>query len=734
MEEYFDGLDPAGEPRRTYTTRVAERLAAGDERVARARDAWHRFVRESTGSTLETVAVERPASTAVEALDGIDRAFVATCYYDFLVETLFDSLEGNIGVTVANRDPATNTTALDTSLTAVHDAVLEAGAVGVRDGIASSTLDSLDPAALGELYRAVVPRAVRLVLGEYYTPPGVAELAVASLDVDLTAARILDPGCGAGAFLAAAIDAKRAAIDAPPAETVDRIVNSVVGIDLNPVAVTTAKLAYLSALSDLLDASGRDRLSIPVFLTDALGLTREDDITFAGERADTTFDALAGNPPWIPWERLPDAVKDAWRREYVSELGLQPHEGIEARLGHSNDDVSVPYAFTCIHRYLRPGGDAAFVLKRDLVRGPAGAVLRRLQVGERSLRLRHVHDFAALDPFPDAGADAALYTFTADADPVTPVSTTVWRGREGGEAAFVSAASLRETTVSVETELVPLEGEDRTTAWVRADLAREAQGDCSHEIRHGLKDDAAAVFGLDRDDLAAVETGRVFPYLRSRHVRKFGLSGHDLRLVPADLAGEDNEADLEENYPNTYDYLAAHRETLLDRASAWLDRGPFYTQFGLGPYTWAPYKVVWCRLGFKPDFAVASTRPDPDLGEKTVVPGDHYMFVATDDRQEAHFLCALLNSTPYQRTLRTLASGGKASLSKSVVSELALPSWPGTDRARRLAECSIELHDLVADGTDDDAAAVAELRGTIDRTVRAGIEAGAFGVSDGDWA
>jgi hypothetical protein len=444
------------------------------------------------------------------------------------------------------------------------------------------------------------------------------------------------------------------------------------------------------------------------------------------------FDSLVGNPPWIPWERLSEALKTAWRETYVSELGLQPHTGVEARLGHSNDDVSVPYAFTCIHRYLGTGGRAAFVLKRDIVRGPAGAVLRRSRVGDRPLRLTAIHDFGTLSPFPDASSGAALYVFTADDAPTMPIPTKLWRA-EDRVASFASAAQLRETATVEETELVALDESDRTSAWVRADLARDALGECRHEIRHGLKDDAAAVFGLDRADLASIETERVFPYLRSRHVGKYGLSGHDLRLVPADRAGEDNEAWLREQCPDTYAYLDAHRETLLDRSSTWLDTGPFYTGFGLGPYTWAPYKIVWCRLGFKPDFAVASTRSDPDLGEKLVVPGDHYMFVATDDRQAAHFLCALLNSTPYQRTLRTLASGGKASLSKSVVSELALPEWPGTERAAELAACSIDLHDLVArretEPTDEERVAgeIERLRARVDRLVRAGMERGEFG-------
>jgi adenine-specific DNA-methyltransferase len=152
--------------------------------------------------------------------------------------------------------------------------------------------------------------------------------------------------------------------------------------------------------------------------------------------------------------------------------------------------------------------------------------------------------------------------------------------------------------------------------------------------------------------------------------------------------------------------------------------------FGLGEYTWADYKVAWCRLGFKPDFTVVSTREDPDLGERQVVPGDHYMFIATDHRETAHFLCALLNSAPYQRTLRDIASNGKASLSKSVVSELNLPAWPDTETSRRLATLSMDAHEIVRDGSHDGEmpesaqGSIQERQTEIDRLVEEWLAAG----------
>ncbi|MFC6730629.1 type I restriction endonuclease subunit M, partial [Natronoarchaeum mannanilyticum] len=252
------------------------------------------------------------------------------------------------------------------------------------------------------------------------------------------------------------------------------------------------------------------------------------------------------------------------------------------------------------------------------------------------------------------------------------------------------------------TEFVPVDADDPASSWLRADADRRALGECAHEIRHGVKDDAREVFEIDRSRLADLEPDRVFPYLKSRHVVKYGLFGHDLRIVPQRKAGEDNEERLEREWPRTYEHLQERRERLEERSSSWLDRGPFYSVFGLGEYTWADYKVVWCRLGYKPHFAVVSTVEDEDLGEKPVVPGDHCMFVATDDEREAHFLCALLNSSIYQRSLDDVVSEGKSSLSKAVVSRLYLPDAEDVPDALvdRLADGSRRAHEIVPEHTD----------------------------------
>lgn len=664
-------------------------LLKTDQMYKEAKEEWREFFTTSHGNIFDSLPFDNPE----------EELFIDSLYYDFVVDQIIDLAERQYGFTVENQESNDNTTTLSFDYSQLHSRAVDIAAV-------ESTFDSffskedlidVDIGFLRKLYESVVSRKVRLALGEYYTPRGVAELAVESLEVeDMLDATFLDPGCGSGVFTSVCIDAKINASGKVTADDlIDNITSSVYGLDLNPVAVKSTKLAYILSLLPLLDQAESKVLEIPVFLTDALQLTRDEPITFQNKSFDPNVDYLIGNPPWITWGRLDDTVKDAWRAMYVEQLNLLPHEGVDLRLGYANDDISIPYVWVCIHHYLKENGGAAFVLKRDIMKGPAGKLLRTLNVSDRPLSVMHIHDFNKLRPFGDqVGANAAIYTLSVDTPPQFPIPTISWTNGDSSSD-FSTKNSIYETLEREETEITSLYDDDHTSAWIRRDAERGALGECSHDIRHGVKDDANDVFDIQRSQIDKLEPDLVYPYIKSRHIVKYGLFGHDLRLVPIKKANEDNEVELKNKYPRTYEYLQQNRDVLDSRSSSWLQDGPFYNVFGLGDYTWADYKVAWCRLGFKPHFSVISTVDDPDLGEKIVVPGDHYMFIATKHEREAHFLCGLLNSSLYQRCLKDIASEGKASLSKTTVSKLELPEWHETEKSHRLASLSKEAHEIV---------------------------------------
>jgi adenine-specific DNA-methyltransferase len=675
-----------------YTTNAEAQLSSDGELEA-ARDQWVQFFVESNGNVFDRLPFDDPRT----------RLFIETLYYDFVVDQIIQFAEKAVGFTLANPESGSNTDALSIRFRSLHRSIVNTDGVEqeVAETLTRVNLTDRGPSFLRGLYENIVSREIRLALGEYYTPRGVADLAVQTLDVaDFASETFLDPGCGSGVFLSACIDATRAALDRSPDELLDVITETIYGIDLNPVAVKSAKLGYLLSVLPLLAAADTDRVELPVFLTDALELTRTDTIQYGGSTFDPTVDHLVGNPPWITWGNLSESIRDAWRETYVEPLDLLAHEGIEMRLGYGNDDISLPFVLVCMYKYLDECGDASFVLKRTATKGPAGRLLRTQRVGSRQVAVRQVHDFNRLKPFGDSvDVDAAIYTFQSDSDPQFPIPTSSWTaGTTTPE--FSSAEQIEKTLAHDATGLVPVDDEDPASSWIRSDAEYLALGECEHEIRHGVKDDAKDVYSVDANLLDELEHDHIYPYLRSKHVVKYGLFGHDRHLVPLDSANQDNEEELQTNCPRTYDYLESNRERLDNRSSSWLDGGAFYNVFGLGEYTWSEYKVVWCRLGFKPHFAVVSTVDDEILGEKTVVPGDHCMFISTDNRYEAHFLCGLLNSSPYQQSLDGIASQGKSSLSKTVVSRLELPQYHETAKQEELAELSMTAHEIVPRHTD----------------------------------
>ena len=130
---------------------------------------------------------------------------------------------------------------------------------------------------LKKIYQFLVPKQIRHDLGEYYTPDWLAERCLNQVgygvkEKDLLKKRLLDPGCGSGTFLILAI--KRAKENATlkgiePAKTLDLITKNIVGFDLNPLAVISARTNYLLAISDLLKYKKQD-IIIPVYLCDSI--------------------------------------------------------------------------------------------------------------------------------------------------------------------------------------------------------------------------------------------------------------------------------------------------------------------------------------------------------------------------------------------------------------------------------------------------------------------------------
>jgi len=137
-----------------------------------------------------------------------------------------------------------------------------------------------------QLYQNLVPKKVRHDLGEYFTPDWLAELVLKEVEYNGNLEkRVLDPACGSGTFLVQTIkEAKDYAEEhfvTDKSELLRKIVEDVVGIDLNPLAVLASRANYVIALGDLIRYIPKGGIEIPVYLADSILVSRK--VKFTGE-------------------------------------------------------------------------------------------------------------------------------------------------------------------------------------------------------------------------------------------------------------------------------------------------------------------------------------------------------------------------------------------------------------------------------------------------------------------
>ena len=677
------------------------------------------------------------------------------------------------------------------------------------------------------LYEKIVPSQIRHDLGEVFTPDWLVELALNEVgyegDVE---SKILDPGCGRGGFLAEAITriirANRGKLS--DEELLRKILNNVIGFDINPIAVLTARTTYLIALSPLLPALRKFKhpITIPIFLTDSILTPTTEDITpddttykistssgllklpkhfvegdnlnktvrllkcerkhvnesiiaqqfpnattedleaffafcehltkldtheyntiitrmksfFAPLKYLQSFDFVVGNPPWIKWEFLAREYKKKLSVLYLKVYKLFSHKGMKAAMGYAHDDISIVFTYVALDKYLKPGGKCAFFLKQTLYKSVAGKEFRKFCIdkvtGKVPLKVHKVHDLVELKPFSPMQSETSLIILEKGDETEYPVPYIIWKMKEGKTSAEISN-DLNLSKVLKLTEKIECEAysdpsfEDKAAPWVIVPKGVKPSviaTENPYDARHGIVDDLDGVFQVEilgktakgllqirnsvsgrrrvKQVTAEMEPDLIYPLLKPKYVKRWRITGYDYVILPQREYGENNEKELKTKYPFTYKYLLRFKNDLLKRTSRWFKNKPFYTVFGLGNYTFKPYKVVWSAIGYLPDFAVASSVKDDYLGKKVLIPDNTIGFIPLDSEDEAYFLCGLLNSSYIKSIITHKSTKSKWGVSMELIKQLPLPRFNSeNEQHRMLVALAKEVSKLLSEGKEE---------------------------------
>jgi hypothetical protein len=161
---------------------------------------------------------------------------------------------------------------------------------------------------------------------------------------------------------------------------------------------------------------------------------------------------------------------------------------------------------------------------------------------------------------------------------------------------------------------------------------------------------------------------------------------------------------LRSQYPKAAEYLARFEALLRARVAyrRYQSHGPYYSMYNVGPYTLAPWKVVWRRMDRCLRAAVVGMIEHPILGTRPAVPQETCVLIAAETPEEAHYLCAILNSVVAGFLVSAHSVvGGKGFGTPSILDFLGIRRFDAADRRHRsLAALSRRAHQAAAAGND----------------------------------
>lgn len=461
-----------------------------------------------------------------------------------------------------------------------------------------------------EVYRGCAPARDphRVAHGDWQTPAALAEAVLARVVRDAPAAwqpaSVLEPTCGTGAFLRAAAGAFAGA--------------RIVGYEVSHAYVEAARASLTSLGSCASFTPGLAAVEVADFFAvdwPAVVAALPEPIL------------VVGNPPWVTSATL-GTLGALGEGNAPAKSNFHGRGGMDALTGRSNFDVSESMLWRLLEALRGRDFRLAMLCK--------ATVARRLLERVASSGVAVAGQVHAIDGRLHfrAAASAVLLALRGEPGWVEATAPARW-------PVFVDLGADRPVR---HMGVAQGRAHPDADAWART---AHLEGETRFVWRSGVKHDCAPVMELAATadgwqnglgERVDIEDTHLHPLLKGSDIANGRLVPARAVVLPQHRLGDDT-ARLRHDAPRTHGYLDGHRARLAARKSRVYRGRPEFAVFGVGPYSFAPFKVALCGLYKR----LAFVRVDPHRG-RPVMLDDTCTFLPCESAQEADALLAALRS------------------------------------------------------------------------------------------
>lgn len=368
-------------------------------------------------------------------------------------------------------------------------------------------------------------------------------------------------------------------------------------------------------------------------------------------------DLYLGNPPFVNHSDLLPEYREQIQPLWYRYLDI-PRD-FSLLLGKSRADIAQLIFQVTVERYLKPQGQIGVVLPDSLLWGKSAAMGFQKSRGFSILKLVEIPEDNAFE----GTRRSSFYVIGRKGEKTSyPI---YYQNREGEEG----RVELRQG----HWQLSQKEQKTWPDEWFGF-----------YRARQGINTLGAnrVFFFQEKPDL---EEELIFPLLTSSDINPWEASPKKWcllpyrkgRLIPAEI--------LEKKYPRAWKYLHSCRDFLRARKSRFAQKN-WYGLFGIGPYTFAPYRVTWRALGAKKMQAAVVTQGIPNQAMHGYIP--------LENAAEAFYVTALMNNSLFQEEILQMCRCGSKSFGQpGIISRMPLPPFQeGNPQQGEIAEISESLH------------------------------------------
>lgn len=173
-------------------------------------------------------------------------------------------------------------------------------------------------------------------------------------------------------------------------------------------------------------------------------------------------------------------------------------------------------------------------------------------------------------------------------------------------------------------------------------------GNSKTKWRSGVKHDCSNVMEINKagesyinglNEVVEIESTYLYPLLKGSDVANCRVEKTNRYVLVTQKTIGELTSPIKNIAPKTWDYLESHAKYLNERKSRIYKANPPFSIFGVGSYTFAPYKIAICGLYKRLAFQLIH-----EIENKPVVFDDTVYFLSFNTEQEANSVFSILSS------------------------------------------------------------------------------------------